>query len=174
MAREWWGTVGDGQKILGGGKNFFEGGQNLTCVIIKHVDLVCVIFAMNTFGIHLTRVNTFRIHPVSVINSSGVNPVSVITVTSSILYIYIYIYMLKHFRGESCKCFNRYRSRTDTDVLQLHHNHQQNFFSGTLSRLFQMVNFSLQIKLKAVWEITVILLSPKYALMINTFFSMWS
>ena len=65
------GTVGDGQKNLGVAKSFLEGGQNLTCVIIKHVDLVCVIFAINTFGIHLTRVNTFRIHPLSVINSFG-------------------------------------------------------------------------------------------------------
>ena len=69
------------QKFWGVAKIFLEGGQNLTCVIMKHVDLVCVIFAMNTFGIHLTRVNTFRIHPVSVINSCGVNPVSVLTDT---------------------------------------------------------------------------------------------
>ena len=34
------GTVGDGQKNLGVAKSFWEGGQNLTCVIIKHVDLV--------------------------------------------------------------------------------------------------------------------------------------
>ena len=75
------------KKFWGVAKKFLEGGQNLTCVIIKHVDLVCVIFAMNTFGIYLTRANTFRIHPVSVINSCGVNPVSVVTVTSSTLYV---------------------------------------------------------------------------------------